>query len=108
VTRLPRDTSIRRETSDVLGEVARERVAQDEKWGGPTHDFIHSPADWNRYIREHEVRAEQALAGEPIRDTDTWRRQMIRVAALAVAAVEAYDGHFYEEYQRREQEGTTP
>lgn len=81
----------RTNTGRVVAEVMAERDRQDRKWGGATHDRVHSPADWNRYIREHEVRAESVLAGEPIRDGDKWRQQMIRVAALAVAAIEAHD-----------------
>jgi len=66
----------------ILTEVAEERDRQDEKWGGPEHDDLHSVRDWIGYIRDHN---KQAL------DVGEFRQQMIRVAALAVAAVESYD-----------------
>ena len=78
-------------TGRVVAEVMAERDRQDRKWGGPTHDRVHSEADWCRYVREHEIRAESALAGEPIREGDDWRTQMVRIAPLAVAAIESHD-----------------
>lgn len=94
----------RTRTSFVLAEVAEERDRQDRKWGGPTHDDTHSPADFCRYIREHEVRAEQALAGEPVREFDEYRRQMLRVAGLAVAALEQWDRHWKPALDRAEKD----
>ena len=69
----------------VLQEILKERAAQDEEWGGPGHDNEHSRFDWVKYIREHGGRSVRGLA------KDDFRKQMIRVAALAVAAVQAYD-----------------
>lgn len=88
------DHDSRARTAFVLAEVAQERDRQDAKWGGPTHDDMHSPGDFCRFIREHEVRAEQTLAGEPVREFDEFRTQMLRVAALAVAALESWDRHW--------------
>ena len=70
---------------DALQQVVNERAAQDEEWGGPGHDNEHSRFDWVKYIREHAGRSVRGLA------KDDFRKQMIRVAALAVAAVQAYD-----------------
>ena len=53
-------------TANVLTEILEERVRQNEKWGGPDHDDQHEPED-------------------------TWRAQLVRAAALAVAAVESHD-----------------
>lgn len=92
----------RTRTAYVLAEVAQERDRQDAKWGGPTHDDTHSPADFCRFIREHEVRAEQALSGEPVREFDDFRRQMLRVAGLAVAALEQWDRHWKPALDRAE------
>ena len=66
----------------VYEEIAAERAAQDAKWGGPAHDDTHFASDWIGYIIDHARRA-FAVGG--------FRRQMIRVAALAVAAVESHD-----------------
>ncbi len=66
---------------DVFDEIVRERMAQDEKWGGSDHDIEHSQWDWRHFIRTH---------GERAVDLD-FRKQMIRVAALAVAAIQAHD-----------------
>lgn len=89
---------------NVYDEIMTERVVQDRKWGGPPHDDEHASVDWLRYIAEH---CAEALGGAAeIVDEGHWltatisgsvggmpafRRQMVRVAALAVAAIESYD-----------------
>jgi hypothetical protein len=69
-------------TKFVYDEVAVERLRQNDLWGGAEHDDLHGPRDWRFFICEHAERA------GTIRD---YRKQMIRVAALAIAAVESYD-----------------
>ena len=78
---LPIDTkgSIR----DVFDEIVRERMAQDAEWGGPSHDDTHSNVDWCTYINKHNARAANGL--------HDYRYQMIRIAALAIAAIQAFD-----------------
>ena len=72
-------------TGEVLAEVARERHRQDQKWGGPTHDDQHDPSDWLEYIHNKKEKAHGA-------ETDAeYRKRMIQIAALAVAAVESLD-----------------
>lgn len=66
----------------VLSEVAGERGNQDAKWGGAMHDDGHGQSGWRSFIRSHTTKSERP--GE-------FRRRMIEVAALAVAAVESYD-----------------
>jgi hypothetical protein len=70
--------------STVLADVCAERDAQDAKWGGSDHDDEHMPGDWIRFIREHTARAD-ATRGP------AFREQLVRVAALAVAAIESGD-----------------
>jgi len=65
---------------NVYADVRKERKAQDQEWGGPKHDDTHSNGDWISYVRRHTDKASY-----------DFRKQMIRVAALAVAAVESYD-----------------
>lgn len=70
---------------DIFDEIVRERMAQDKKWGGPAHDDTHLESDWWDYIARHNDRA---LEND---STEQFRKQMIRVAALAVAAIESHD-----------------
>lgn len=71
---------------DVYEEIREERAHQDTKWGGAQHDDQHHPHDWLTYLVGHLGRA-WSYPFEP----DVYRRQLIRVAALAVAAIESYD-----------------
>lgn len=68
-------------TDHVLREVNAERQAQHLKWGDE-HDDTHTWNEWIDLIIKH---ARLAGHGEPE------RQQFVRVAALAVAAVEALD-----------------
>ncbi len=74
-------------TADVLEAVAAERVRQDEKWGGPGHDDQHTSHDWIAYIARH---AGRAVTNKRFDELE-FQKHMIRVAALAVAAVEWAD-----------------
>lgn len=73
------------ETTDVYAEIRAERAKQDAKWGGPIHDDQHGDRDWARFVNEH---AERAITA---RSQAASRYQWVRVAALAVAAVQRYD-----------------
>lgn len=67
----------------VLLEVSEERARQDAKWGGPTHDDQHGPEEWEAFLMKRIPafsRADRAF-----------RRRMIEIAALAIAAVQSYD-----------------
>ena len=64
-------------------EMLRERLAQDVKWGGEGHDDTHTEEEWVSFIRKHNTRADL--------DGYDFREQMIKVAALAFAAIESYD-----------------
>jgi hypothetical protein len=70
----------------ILAEIAAERAAQDEKHGGIEHDQERSPTDWVRLIAQH------AGYGISPFTAARFRAQMVRVAALAVAAIEVLDG----------------
>lgn len=61
----------------VYDEIRQERERQDRKHGGPAHDDKHTPEEWLRFIRAQE--------------SYTYRVRLIRVAALAVAAIESFD-----------------
>lgn len=68
----------------VLGEVLAERTKQDAQWGGPDHDDDHSPEDFVRFIGAQAVKCEYGR-GPNVRE------RLVKIAALAVAAVESLD-----------------
>jgi hypothetical protein len=68
----------------ILDEVAAERCYQDAKWGGSIHDVTESEVNWIGYITEYAKGAGRSASYD-------FRKRMIKVAALAVAAVEAHD-----------------
>ena len=67
-------------------EIEAERTRQDAKWGGADHDDEHDVADWVYVILGHVSKSRPTPESGPV-----FRRQMIRVAALAVAAIESCD-----------------
>lgn len=67
---------------NVLIEVAQERQRQDEKWGGPEHDDTHEAQDWENFILDQMFNRAHG---------EHYRTEMIRIAGLAVAAIESYD-----------------
>lgn len=69
--------------NNIYSEIEAERERQDIKWGGADHDDTHQSHDWISYIVRHVGRAIMW----PF-DPALFCKQMIRVAALAVAAVE--------------------
>lgn len=69
----------------IYREIDQERAAQDRKYGGPAHDDKNDASQWADAIQDHAEQATNAA------DDHTYRRQMIRVAALAVAALESLD-----------------
>ena len=76
----------------ILDEVRTERARQDQMWGGPEHDDTHNSHDWITYIVKHLGKAIPSyVPGTDKWEPRTWRYQMIKVAALAVAAVEWRD-----------------
>lgn len=72
----------------ILVEVGCERYNQDREHGGPIHDDTHTYNDWTAILTRHlGLAASDRAEVDPVR----WRKQMIRVAALAVAAVQSHD-----------------
>lgn len=67
----------------ILMLVNQERLRQDAEWGGPDHDRKHNSHDWIAYIVKHTGKAVMT----PFRP-ETFVTSMLKVAALAVAAVE--------------------
>lgn len=69
----------------VLREIAEERKYQDEKWG-TTFDDKNTVNDWGTYINIYLAKATTMGATE-----EEKRKQLLKVAALAVAALETFD-----------------
>ena len=74
----------------IYKDISDERARQDTKWGGRKHDDKHSKHEWLGYIREHTYKAEkEGIYGKG--DGEAYRKRLVEVAALAVAAIESYD-----------------
>ena len=65
--------------------IREERATQARQWGGPAHDDAHNCADWLGYIAKQLRLADREVPeGWP-----AFRSRMVKVAALAVAAIES-------------------
>jgi len=69
-------------------EYTRERDAQNAKHGGPDHDDNLGILDWGRLISEHLWKSMGA------ENVATVRRQLVRIGALATAAIESIDRRY--------------
>ena len=67
-------------------DVLAERKRQDAQWGGPAHDDEHDAQDWASYIRRQLKRLVEVNYAESFA-----RERFVKIAALAVAAVETID-----------------
>lgn len=69
----------------VYKDIIAERFAQDRQWGGPDHDDGHHPLDWIPIIDKQ--------LSKILFDTDQIQRRsrFVKVAAIAVAAIESID-----------------
>lgn len=73
-------------------EIRAEREYQQNKWGNEADDTVNSPNDFVSYIAHHSTRwFSGGFEPYPSETIDEFRKQMIKVAALAVAAVESLD-----------------
>jgi hypothetical protein len=70
----------------LYAEVEAERLAQDEKWGGPSHDDEHTVGEWVHYI---EQKNGSLFCAET--DPAKQRKLLVQIAALAVAAAESIE-----------------
>ena len=76
-------------TDNVLIEVLEERKRQEQKWG----ELNHTPAYYLMILGEEVGEANKAaleahFEGKPLSD---YRKELIQVAAVAVAMIECYD-----------------
>lgn len=68
----------------IILEIKAERATQDAQWGGPDHDDEHGPDEFVTFI-EHQIARSDRGRGPDARE------RLVKIAALAVAAVESYD-----------------
>jgi hypothetical protein len=69
--------------SEAISDVLAERERQDAQWGGQDHDDQQSNRDWTHYMGKQAAK----IAPDPERA----RERYIKIAALAVAAIESID-----------------
>lgn len=76
-------------TKEIWSDIERERDRQDAQWGGPDHDAQHDAFDWCNYVHKQLglINTEATVD----RGAHTFRARMVKVAALAIASIEAYD-----------------
>jgi len=78
----------------IFEEISEEREYQDMKWGGPVHDDTSNTLnDWRTLITNYATRNYDNgyILKVDVPDSGAFRTDMIKVAALAVAAIEATD-----------------
>lgn len=79
-------------TKTIWDEILEEREYQTKKWGVEADDTLNTPWMWAAYIGQY---ATKWMAGTflPLKGSvvDHFRECMIKVASLAVAAVESID-----------------
>lgn len=79
-----------------LSNICEERVRQDKQWGGRAHDDTHSQQDWLHFIyHQVGVAGAEISVPDPTRHVDdvtaAYRSRLVKVAALALAAIESTD-----------------
>jgi hypothetical protein len=71
-------------------DIKAERERQDALWGGPSHDDNHDALDWLEFIDYQVTRTHDAV-NFPYEVDWTARERLVKIAALAVAAIESID-----------------
>lgn len=77
--------SPRKERDDmnkVFNQIRHERENQDAQWGGAVHDDTHDEQEWIGFMDEQLTKAS---------DNGEYRERFVKIAALAVAALESMD-----------------
>lgn len=72
---------------NIIQRIVAERARQDQQWGGPEHDDGHGPRVWEDILSDHVTRLTD-VSGDPATD---YRDRMVKIAAIAVAAVQTWD-----------------
>jgi hypothetical protein len=76
----------------IYSEIEAERDRQQRRWGDAADDTKNTPNDWAAFIGHHATRwFGGGFAPYDAATVRAFRAQMIKVATLAVAAVESLD-----------------
>jgi hypothetical protein len=76
----------------IAQEFVEERDRQDTQWGGPAHDDQHTLVDWFHFIRYQAELFHLAVLGRGQSVWDVFARpRLVKIGALAMAAIEAID-----------------
>lgn len=67
-----------------IEDIKEERRYQDKKWGGSDHDDTETEDSWQKYITEYANAQGRSQSYD-------FRKRMVKVAALALAAIESHD-----------------
>jgi len=70
-----------------LCDVLLERCTQAVEWGGVEHDDLHVPSEWLAFLLKQIAKA----AEDPEPGSGEFRGRLVRIAALALAAIESQD-----------------
>ena len=75
-----------------LEDVRIEREYQERKWGNSADDTVNEPNDWVAFINHYATRwFSGGFAPYSAETVEDFRSSMVKVAALACAAVESVD-----------------
>lgn len=78
--------------NQAIDDIKNEREYQVNKWGTRADLEVNQPNDFVAYIAHHSTRWFKGGFAPYSRDTlEDFRAQMVKVAALAVAAIESVD-----------------
>jgi len=72
--------------ASIISDVIDERNRQDKKYGGAPFDDRKSMDDWIRILYSYLYRLDGWICHHGV-----WRKKLIQIAALAIAAVESID-----------------
>jgi hypothetical protein len=76
----------------IYAALEKERAYQVGKWGNDADDTKNEPNDWAAFIAHHSTRwFNGGFAPYDKATVDAFRVQMLKVATLAVAAIESLD-----------------
>lgn len=78
-----------RSFADIVEDIRKERTAQDREHGGPEHDDALSQWQWVALLTRHVGLA--VCDGAPLANSGRFKRQMVCVAALAIAAIQSME-----------------
>ncbi len=75
----------------IFNEIKKERTTQDIKWGVQNHSQIEWCAILGEEVGEVQKAALETHFNYITNKTDDYRKELIQVAAVAVAMIECYD-----------------